>query len=173
MVNDQNRVPGRGIDKHPYADQKGGVEIFSKTATVLAAQAPIGGVCETMEGDKRFQAGDWILTDNPPTRAWPVNDQVFRATYHRVSDPPTGSIPAVPASSIEEKAVATTKVAKTQRRASRRRATTTKVRNGPPMATPRSKTPPDVPGVEMKPKPGQTTADSGSLGALGGGEPPA
>lgn len=173
MVNDQNRVPGRGIDKHPYADQSGGVEIYSRTATVLAAQAPVGGACETEEGDKRFQAGDWILTNNPPTKAWPVNDQIFRATYHRVADPPTGSLPAVPASSIESKAAATKTKAVAQQKAAKKRAATPKKRPGRVMATPRTKTPPGEPGVELKPPPGQTTADSSSLGALGGGDPPA
>ena len=93
MVNRANTIEGQFIDHHPFNE---GVGVYVKGASVLAAQADQAGVINTPEGRMTFQAGDWILTDNPPTHAWPVRQQVFEATFslsHRLEDGqyPTGS----------------------------------------------------------------------------------
>ena len=106
MVNTNNRIDGRYLTEHPLGE--GAAEVYSKVGTVLAVQAPISGVVVTPEGEMRYQAGDWILTDNPPTHAWPVQDQIFRNTYV-----PIGSAEMTPVS----EAVATPTIEKVARSA--------------------------------------------------------
>jgi hypothetical protein len=79
-MNKDNVIEGRDIFKHPF----GTVATYSKTATVLAAQADNPGIVKTPEGDMTFQAGDYIVTDNPPSHVWPVRQQVFESTYVEV-----------------------------------------------------------------------------------------
>ncbi len=93
MVNRANMIHGRNLDKHPLS---GRLAIYAKHGQVIAAQAGQSGVIDTPEGQMTFQAGDWILTDNPPTHAWPVRDDVFRATYNLVSHLEPGQIPIGP-----------------------------------------------------------------------------
>jgi hypothetical protein len=80
MVNRANMIHGRHVDRHPLSDH-GQLADYTKHASVLAAQAQQSGVIDTPEGQMTFQAGDWILTDNPPTHAWPIREDVFRSTY--------------------------------------------------------------------------------------------
>lgn len=79
MVNRGNRLEGHLITEHPLAAE--GLGIYSMGPTVLAAQAMVGGVLHTASGDQTFQAGDWIVTDNPPSHAFVVREQVFAQKY--------------------------------------------------------------------------------------------
>ena len=84
-MNRDNTIEGIDVAKHPYAHLDGfAVKTYSKQASVLAAQADNPGVIKTPEGEMTFQAGDYIVTDNPPTHAWPVRQQVFESTYAEV-----------------------------------------------------------------------------------------
>lgn len=80
MVNRSNVIPGRNIDRHPLEGEQP-LGIYLKGATVIAGQAQISGVVQTPEGEMTFQPGDYIATDNPPTHAWPIRQQVFETTY--------------------------------------------------------------------------------------------
>jgi hypothetical protein len=84
VVNTNNRIEGRSLTEHPLA-QTAQPALYSKVGTVLVVEAPISGVILTPEGEMRYQAGDFILTDNPPTHAWPVQAQTFRNTYRAVN----------------------------------------------------------------------------------------
>lgn len=81
-MNKDNVINGRDIFKHPF-NVDGGLptSVYSKTGTVIAGQADNPGIVKTPEGDMTFQAGDYIVTDNPVTHAWPVRQQVFESTY--------------------------------------------------------------------------------------------
>lgn len=70
-------VNGRNISEHPdhHAAE------YRKIGTVLAATAHMGGIVETPEGTMAFEAGDYLVTDNPPTHLWPVKRDVFERTY--------------------------------------------------------------------------------------------
>lgn len=92
-MNKDNVIDGRNIAKHPFAHEEGvRVGTYSKQASVLAAQTVNPGMVHTPEGDMTFQAGDYIVTDNPPTHAWPVNQQVFETTYAEIG---TGYAPKI------------------------------------------------------------------------------
>ena len=54
---------------------------YRKVGAVLAARAEVPGVVRTPEGDMRYAAGDYLVTDLPPTHCWPVRREVFEATY--------------------------------------------------------------------------------------------
>lgn len=54
---------------------------FRKTATVLARKVDYQFTVLTPEGEMNGEPGDYIVTDNPPTHAWPVRGSVFEATY--------------------------------------------------------------------------------------------
>ena len=56
---------------------------YHKIATVLAEQQLKGGQVVTPEGIMRYEAGDYLVTDNPPTHVWPVKRSVFEETYRR------------------------------------------------------------------------------------------
>lgn len=62
------------------------VHRFLKKASVLAEQCTEGGLIETPEGDMRYQAGDYLVTDSPPTHVWPVKREVFESTYSDMGD---------------------------------------------------------------------------------------
>ena len=81
-MNRDNVIHGQKIDRHPYSDREAELGVYVKGASVIAVQAQIAGIVKTPEGDMRFQAGDYIVTDNPPTHAWPVRQQVFEQTYN-------------------------------------------------------------------------------------------
>jgi hypothetical protein len=83
MVNRNNLIHGRSVDRHPLANV---VELgrYAKHGTVIAGEAPQSGVIDTPEGQMTFQPGDFIVTDDPPTHAWPVRGDVFKDTYHIV-----------------------------------------------------------------------------------------
>lgn len=80
MVNTSNVIDGRKVKRHPFADREP-VGRYRKVGAVLAAPAPIAGSIITPEGEMRYQAGDYVVTDDPPTHAWPVREAVFRLTY--------------------------------------------------------------------------------------------
>lgn len=81
-MNRDNVIQGQRIDRHPFSDREAELGVYLKGSTVIAAQAMQAGVVKTPEGEMRFQAGDYIVTDNPPTHAWPVRQQVFEQTYN-------------------------------------------------------------------------------------------
>ncbi len=74
-------LPGRNIDSHPLAASL--PLSYRKTASVLAVQSKVPGAIDTPEGTMRFEALDYIVTDDPVTHAWPVKREVFEATYER------------------------------------------------------------------------------------------
>ena len=80
------KIDGRlnAISEHPLKDQQPGE--YRKTATVLAVQARDPGIVFTPEGPMEFHAGDYIVTDNPPTHAWPVKAHIFESTYVGIWD---------------------------------------------------------------------------------------
>jgi hypothetical protein len=77
-VAERKRIEGRGISTHPLSPYAGR---WRKVATVLAVQADEGGYVSTPEGNMTYEAGDYIVTDDPPTHAWPVRGSVFEATH--------------------------------------------------------------------------------------------
>lgn len=98
MVNRGNRIMGRKIDRHPLLGAEP-LAVYVKEASVIAGQALQSGVVVTPEGEMTFQPGDYIVTDNPPTHAWPVRQQVFELTYRVYEhladeDVPVGPEPA-------------------------------------------------------------------------------
>lgn len=148
MVNTANRIYGRQIDKHPLATPEGTVKVYRKGVTVLAVQAQVGGVIETPEGELRYQAGDYILTDNPPTHAWPVREQVFLATYSLEEAPPFGALPLVP----EPAAPALSEAAARETQAQQEWAESQPAKErgeGPPMRIPDAPQPEPTEGVTM------------------------
>jgi hypothetical protein len=78
LVIDGRHLYGRHPGQYPAE--------YRKTATVLATVAPQAGVVATPEGEMSFDAGDYLVTDNPPTHAWPVKRDVFERTYVQVHD---------------------------------------------------------------------------------------
>ena len=54
---------------------------YRKVSAVLAARAESSGVIRTPEGAMRYAAGDYLVTDTPPTHVWPVRRDVFETTY--------------------------------------------------------------------------------------------
>lgn len=99
MVNRNNHINGRNIGAHPLAE---GLSVYSKTASVIAGQAQVPGIIDTSEGQMTFQAGDYIVTDNPPTHAWPVRADVFKGTYAFSTELKPGQVPTTEPFVIEE-----------------------------------------------------------------------
>jgi len=64
------------------------LRVCKKPVSVPAEFAAQDGVCETLEGPVRFQAGDAILTGVKGER-WPVRRELFLSSYRPV--PPTQS----------------------------------------------------------------------------------
>ena len=79
------RIDGRNINMHPLIDETV-INEYVKFATVLAAQVSVDGKVFTPEGEMEFNNGDYIVTDNPPTHAWPVKKGVFENTYSKIVD---------------------------------------------------------------------------------------
>lgn len=52
-----------------------------KTATVLAVRIPVPFEVDTPEGRMSADADDYLVTDDPPTHAWPVKREVFERTH--------------------------------------------------------------------------------------------
>lgn len=63
-------------------------ERYRKTASVRAFVAVEGGVAETPEGVMTFEAGDYLVTDDPPTHVWPVRKAYFESTHEPVGGKP-------------------------------------------------------------------------------------
>lgn len=59
---------------------------YRKISDVLAEQATEPGRLTTPEGVMSFNAGDYLVSDRPPTRMWPVKREVFERTYRLVED---------------------------------------------------------------------------------------
>lgn len=59
---------------------------FEKTGTVRAITAGQAGSIVTPEGTMRFGPGDMIVSDEPPTHAWPVRRDIFERTYRQIAD---------------------------------------------------------------------------------------
>jgi len=84
------RLQGQGIDRHPLvglvdASFESQEHVYVKTGSVIAYEAPRAGTVVTLEGEMAFHGGDMIVTDNPPTHAWPVRRDVFESTYARLN----------------------------------------------------------------------------------------
>lgn len=62
---------------------------YRKTATVFARQHPIPFAVHTPEGVMEGEAGDYLVTSNPPTHMWPVRREIFEATYRPVESEAT------------------------------------------------------------------------------------
>lgn len=157
MVNSNNRIEGRSLDRHPLSGVREPM-LYSKVGTVLVVEAPIGGVVVTPEGEMRYQAGDFILTDNPPTHAWPVQAQTFRNTYRAVNHG------AVDERGPVSTAVAEPTIEKRARSVTRKPITRRKAKAAPARQSfkPGMKTEPVAPGKDMA-----QVADAKSLEALG------
>lgn len=54
---------------------------YRKTATVLAARMREPFEVDTPEGRMSADADDYLVTDDPPTHAWPVKRAVFERTH--------------------------------------------------------------------------------------------
>lgn len=67
------------------------VREYRKTATVLALPLVYPAEIATPEGTMLASAGDYLVTDKPPTHAWPVRRDVFESTYVEV--PPRPELP--------------------------------------------------------------------------------
>ena len=76
-------INGRNIVRHPLNGDPF-LDAYRKIGTVLATDVQEDGYVVTPEGEMRFSAGDFIVTDNPPTHAWPVKREVFEKTYERI-----------------------------------------------------------------------------------------
>lgn len=73
-------VEGQNIVRHPL----GIVRRWGKIGLVLAGQSPVPGYVSTPEGLMTFSAGDYLVTDDPPTHCWPVKKEIFERTYAEV-----------------------------------------------------------------------------------------
>lgn len=73
-------IAGRDLADDFWSNDPKPVE-YRKTATVLAVQIDYAATVRTPEGDMAMQPGDYLVTDNPATHAWPVKREVFEATY--------------------------------------------------------------------------------------------
>lgn len=80
-MDDHGYIDGRDITEHPLASDGYRPGEYRKVGTVLAMRAPTAGSVGTPEGVMSFEAGDYIVTDDPPTHAWPVKADVFDRTY--------------------------------------------------------------------------------------------
>lgn len=82
------RLQGQGIDRHPILGMVDESEwpVYVKTGTVIAVPAPRAGTIVTLEGEMAFHGDDYVVTDNPPTHAWPVRKDVFERTYRRATE---------------------------------------------------------------------------------------
>lgn len=58
-----------------------GVVEYRKTATVLARPWPVPFKVLTPEGEMLGEAGDYLVSDNPPTHYWTVKRGQFEATH--------------------------------------------------------------------------------------------
>lgn len=100
MVNTANQIDAREISQHPLAGGEMEVQrVFVGEKEFLACIAIVGGVILSRKGTERFNAGDYIVSDDPPTNAWKVNPEAFRATYRYADDirpPHTVPGPAAP-----------------------------------------------------------------------------
>jgi len=54
---------------------------YLKIAPLLAEQATAPGRIKTPEGVMSYEAGDYLVTDVPPTHMWPVKRDIFNRTY--------------------------------------------------------------------------------------------
>jgi len=54
---------------------------YRKTAFVWAEVATTAGKLDTPEGVMSYAAGDYLVSDSPPTHLWPVKREVFERTY--------------------------------------------------------------------------------------------
>ena len=59
---------------------------YVKTASVLALRIPVPFEVDTPEGRMSADAGDYLVTDDPPTHAWPVKREVFERTHRYATE---------------------------------------------------------------------------------------
>lgn len=60
--------------------------LYRKKTFVRAVQTGADGDIETLEGIMSYHAGDYILSDDPPTHIWPVRKDIFESTYEVVDE---------------------------------------------------------------------------------------
>lgn len=85
-------IEGRGLSHHPLAPEGGAIQRFRKVGRVIAIELVEPAAVATPEGTMLAEAGDFLLTDDPPTHAWPVKRDVFLRTYVRDFDPDPAAI---------------------------------------------------------------------------------
>lgn len=73
-------------DRFDLADNPRALRVSKKPLTVQVEFAAADGVCETLEGEVRYRAGDALLTGSQRER-WPVRRDLFLSSYEPV--PPT------------------------------------------------------------------------------------
>lgn len=59
---------------------------YVKMATVTALRLPFAFEVDTPEGRMSAEAGDYLVTDDPPTHAWPVKREVFERTHRYATE---------------------------------------------------------------------------------------
>ena len=64
-------------------DNSVGLFRFRKTALVYALELHEDVTIDTPEGTMEAHAGDFLVSDDPPTHMWPVQRAVFERTYER------------------------------------------------------------------------------------------
>lgn len=77
FVGGKQMIEGRRVDPSDWA----GATEYRKMAMVLARPWPVPFKVLTPEGEMLGEAGDYLVSDNPPTHCWPVKKAVFEATY--------------------------------------------------------------------------------------------
>lgn len=80
-MNKDNQFPA-AVSRHPLLDTNvlGELPLYSREVAVVAVQADNPGMIDRIP----FQAGDYIVTDWPVTKAWSIPQQVFESTYARI-----------------------------------------------------------------------------------------
>ena len=150
MVNTANQIDARDIGQHPLAGgEMDVIHVFVGEKEFLAVMAIVGGVIVSRKGTERFNAGDYIVSDDPPSNAWKVNPEAFRATYtpaDQMRPPHTVPGPAAP----DLAARAQDKTAINQKRAAN--VPPKKRGRGPAMRAPGVPQPKPVKGRSLEPK---------------------
>lgn len=79
------RIAGRDLPKDFWVRIAANLRVvpspYRKVAGVLAVRLSEPFEVDTPEGRMSADAGDYLVTDDPPTHAWPVRREVFERTY--------------------------------------------------------------------------------------------
>ncbi len=84
------RIAGRDLPRDFWvrvaANLRGVPSPYIKTASVLALRIAEPFEVDTPEGRMSADAGDYLVTDDPPTHAWPVKREVFERTHRYATE---------------------------------------------------------------------------------------